>query len=266
MTFPGNKDNELLVIQTSDSSSIFITKDLFPYDDPGIEQLCYSISEGYKPLYWLNNWHTDLQKVINLMEFPKRNISCKRDYISWWLNCRCVFINDSLKSILKKRLEAYHLTGEILNTFRNAKYGLEFNVDCLLDWHTILNVEYDSQLLELIPKESNYWDNEMNTVTIYFEGFISLPYSRISLKTDTFPTFQNFLDYLFYLIKNEVNQFSYGEEWLLFNTISGLILQKDYINALRSLNENKIYHDNKIICYKLFPILRTRSNQSDGVI
>jgi len=266
MTFLGKKDNEVLIIQTLDSSSIFITKDLFPYDDLEIEQLFYSISEGYNPLYWADNWHTDLQKVINLMEFPKRNISCKRDYISWWLNCRPNFIDDSLKSILKKRLEVYHLTGEILNTFRNAKYGLEFNVDCLLDWHTILNVEYDSQLLELIPKEGNYWDNEMNTLTIYFEGFISLPYLKISLKTDTFPTFQYFLDYLFGLIKNEVNQFSYSEEWIFFNTNSGLTLQKDYINALRPLNENKINHDDKIICYKLHPILRTRSNQSDVFI
>jgi hypothetical protein len=244
------KENELLRIQTSDSSSIFITKDLFPYDDPDIEQLCYSISEGYNPVYWLDDWHTDLQKVINVMEFPKRNVSGKRDYISWWLNCRPSFVDVSVKSILKKRLEAYHLTGEIRNTFRNAKYGLEFNSDCLLEWHTILNVEYDKRLLELTPKEDNNWYNEINTVTIYFEGFISLPYSRISLKTDAFPTFQNFLDYLYGLIRIEVNQFSYGEEWILFNTISGVILQKDNINVLRPLNELKINHDDKIICYK----------------
>jgi hypothetical protein len=244
------KDNELLIIQTSDSSGIFVTKELFPYDDPDMEQLCYSISEGYNPLYWLDNWHTDLQKVINLIEFPKQNISCKRDYISWWLNCRPSFVDDSVKSILKKRLEVYHLTGEIQNTFRNIKYGLEFNSDCLLEWHTILNVEYDKKLLELIPKDENNRYNEINTVTVYFEGFMYLPYSRISLKRDAFSTFQNFLDYLYGLIRNEVNQFSYGEQWILFNTMSGLILQKDNINVMQPLTELKINHNDKLICYK----------------
>lgn len=244
------KDNELLIIQTSDSSSIFITKGLFPYDDPDMEQLRYSIREGYNPLYWLDDWHTDLKKVINLMEFPKRNISCKRDYISWWLNCRPSFVDDSIKLILKKRLESYHLTGEIQNTFRNVKYGLEFNGDCLFEWHTILNVEYDKKLLGLIPKEDNNWYKEINTVTIYFEGFIYLPYLCISLKRDSFPTFQYLLDYLYGFIRNEVKQFSYGEEWILYNTMIGQILQKDNVNVLQPLTELKINHDDKIICYR----------------
>ncbi len=56
------KDNEILIIQTSESSSIFITKDLFPFDDPDLEQICYTISDGNNPLYWLDAWHTDLQE------------------------------------------------------------------------------------------------------------------------------------------------------------------------------------------------------------
>jgi len=244
------KNNELLIIQTSDSTSIIVNKELFPYDDPDMEQLCYSISEGYNPLYWLVNCHNDLQKIINLIEFPKRNVSCKRDYISWWLNCRPSFVDDSVKSILKKRLEVYHLTGEIQNTFRNVKYGLEFNSDCLLEWHTILNVEFDKKLLELIPKDANNLQNELSIVTVYFEGFIFLPFSSISLKRDAFSTFQNFLDYLFGLIRNEVKQFSYGEQWILFNTMNGLILQKDNINVMQALTELKINHNDKIICYK----------------
>jgi len=244
------KENELLIIQTSDSSSIFITKDLFPYDDPDLEQICYSISEGYNPLYWSDDWHNDLQEVINLIEFPKRNVSCKRDYISWWLNCRPSFVDDSIKPILKKRLQAYHLTGEIRNAFSNTNYGLEFNSDCLLEWHSILDVEYDEKLIELIPKEDNSWYNEMNIITIYFDGFLSLPYSRISIKTNIFPAFQNFLDYIYGLIRNEVNQFSYGEEWILFNTNNGIILKKDNLNVTRPLNELKIKHADNIICYK----------------
>jgi hypothetical protein len=244
------KENELLIIQTSDSSSIFITKDLFPYDDPDLEQIRYSISEGYNPLYWSDDWHNDLQEVINLIEFPKRNVSCKRDYISWWLNCKPSFVDDSIKPILKKRLQAYHLTGEIRNAFSNTNYGLEFNSDCLLEWHSILDVEYDEKLIELIPKEDNSWYNEMNIITIYFDGFLSLPYSRISIKTNIFPAFQNFLDYIYGLIRNEVNQFSYGEEWILFNTNNGIILKKDNLNVTRPLNELKIKHADNIICYK----------------
>jgi hypothetical protein len=244
------KENELLIIQTSASSSIFITKDLFPYDDPDLEEICYSISEGYNPLYWSEDWHNDLQKVFNLIEFPKRNISCKRDYISWWLNCKPSFVDDSIKPILKKRLQAYHLTGEIRNAFNNTKYGLESNSDCLLEWHAILDVEYDKKLLELTQKEDNSWYNEMSTITIYFDGFLYLPFSRISLKIDVFPTFQNFLDYMYGVIKNEVKHFSYGEEWILFNTFNGIILQKDNLTVSRPLYELKINHSNNIICYK----------------
>jgi hypothetical protein len=244
------KENELLIIQTSDSSGIFITKDLFPFDDPDIEQFGYSICEGYNPLYWSSDWHKDILEVINLIEFPKRNISYKRDYISWWLNCRPSFVSESIKPILKNRLQAYHLTGEIRNAFINTKYSLEFNSDCLLEWHAILDVEYDKKLLELIPKEDNMRYTERNTITIYFDGFLHLPYSRISLKTNLFPTFQNFLDYIYGLIKNEVNLLSYGKEWILFNTVNGIILDKDNLKGSRSLNEMKINHAEKIICYK----------------
>lgn len=244
------KGNEILIIQTSDSSSIFITKDLFPYDDPELERICYSINEGYNPLYWLDAWHTDLKEVINLLEFRNRSVSVKRDYISWWLNCRPSFIDNSIKSSLKQRLVNYHLTGEIRNTFRNAKYGLEFNSDCLFEWHSLLDVEYDKKLLDLIPKKENHWYNEIDTLTIYFDGFLYLPYTRISLKTNVFPTFQNFLDYLYGLIKNEVNQFSYGEEWILFNTNSGQILQKNNLNVVRPLSELTSKNADNIICYK----------------
>ena len=142
------------------------------------------------------------------------------------------------------------MTGEIRNAFINTKYSLEFNSDCLLEWHAILDVEYDKKLLELIPKEDNMRYTERNTITIYFDGFLHLPYSRISLKTNLFPTFQNFLDYIYGLIKNEVNLLSYGKEWILFNTVNGIILDKDNLKGSRSLNEMKINNAEKIICYK----------------
>jgi hypothetical protein len=245
-----HRENEILIIQTSDSSSLFITKDYFPYDDTEIETLCYSIREGDNPLYWLDDWHTDLQAVINLVEFPHRNVAGKRDYISWWLNCRPSFVDETIKSFLKQRLELYHLTGEIQNAFQNARYGLEFNSDCLLEWHKILNVVYDKKLLELIPKEDNSWYQKTDAVTIHFEGFKFLPYISISLKIDAFDSFQKLLDYLYGFIMNDVNQLSYNKEWILFNTRNGLILQKDKILDRRPLNEIEIKDGDKIICFK----------------
>ncbi len=242
------KDNEILIIQTSDSSSIFVNKDLFSHDDPALEKIFYSICEGYNSLYWLDVWHIDLHEVINLLEFPNQSISVKRDYISWRLNGRPSFVDESIKSTLKERLVNYHLTGEIKNTFRNANYGLEFNNDCLLKWHSLLDVEYDKTLLDLIPADGNHLFYESTEITIFVNGFLDLPYTSISLKNDLFPTFQNFLDYLYALIRNEVNQFSYGKEWILNNTNRGQILQKNNINVSMSISELMIKNADKIIC------------------
>lgn len=239
--------NAILIIQTSESSSILVTKDFIPYDDPGHVEIGYSIRERE---YWSDSWHTDLLTIIDLIEFPHKSPSCKRDYISWWLNCKPKYVDDSVKPILKKRLEAYHLTGEIRNACRNTKSGLEFNADCLYEWHKILNVELDNDLLGLIKKEENTWPQETKYITIFFEGFIHLPYLKISLKTEAFLSFQILLNYLFGLIRNEVKQYSYGEDWILYNSINGMILQKDMFNDTRSLNAIGINQGDKLICYK----------------
>ncbi len=243
-------EKQLLILQTSDSSSIFITQELFPYDTPDSIQLSYSISEGNNPLYWSDNWCDDLMKTISIMEFPNRNVSGKRDYISWWLNCRPAYVSETIKPILKIRLEAYYSTGEIRNAFRNANQGLEFNCDCLLEWHSILNVEYDIELLKLIPEANNFSHNDVRTITIRFVGFDSLPFSTISLKLGLFPDFQCLLNDLFKMLKNEVKQMSYGEDWVLYDSCTGLVLEKAAINDTRSLNALGIANFDRFICYK----------------
>lgn len=246
-----NRDNEILKIQTSDSTEIIITKDFFPFDDPDMEEINYSIREGDNPLYWSNLWLNQLSDAINLLEFPNANISCKRDYLSWWLNCKPIFVDESIKDYLKHRLELYHLTGEIRNAFQNANFGLEFNANCLLEWHKILNVKYGRKLLKLIPNKSDkHWVKKMNIVNIQFEGFEFLPYNSISLKVDAFDNFQKFLNYIFIFIKNEVSKFSYQKEWILYNTKDGLILEKENILDTRTLNKVGINNYDKIICYK----------------
>jgi len=243
-------EKQLLILQTSDSSRICITQELFPYDTPDLIQLSYSISEGNNPLYWSENWHDDLMKTISIMEFPNRNVSGKRDYISWWLNCRPAYVSETIKPILKIRLETYYSTGEIRNAFRNANQGLEFNCDCLLEWHSILNVEYDKELLKLIPESNNFRLNDVRSITIRFVGFDSLPFSTISLKLGLFPDFQCLLNDLFKMLKNEVKQMSYGEDWVLYDSCTGLVLEKAAINDTRSLNALGIANFDRFICYK----------------
>jgi hypothetical protein len=243
-------EKQLLILQTSDSSRICITQELFPYDTPDLIQLSYSISEGNNPLYWSENWHDDLMKTISIMEFPNRNVSGKRDYISWWLNCRPAYVSETIKPILKIRLETYYSTGEIRNAFRNANQGLEFNCNCLLEWHSILNVEYEKEMLKLIPESNNFRLNDVRSITIRFVGFDSLTFSTISLKLGLFPDFQCLLNDLFKMLKNEVKQMSYGEDWVLYDSCTGLVLEKAAINDTRSLNTLGIANFDRFICYK----------------
>ena len=247
-----SRENSILEIQTAESGMIIISSTL-NYDDNGDvmgEYFTITEIEGYGGHYWSYSHIHSVLGCLNHLENPPMSHGLNRNFISWWLNCRPSFVDNSIKSILNQRIVDYHLTGEIRNTFRNARYGLEFNNDCLLEWHNLLNIEYDKKLLDLIPPKENHWYNEIAEITILFDGFLYLPYSKISLRKDLFPTFQNFLDYLYGLISNEVNQFSYGKEWILFNTNSGEILQKDNLNGSSPLSELSIKNDDKIICYK----------------
>jgi hypothetical protein len=244
-------EKQLLILQTSDSSSIYITQKLFPYDALDLIQLSYSISEGNNPLYWSENWHDDLMKTISIMEFPNRNVSGKRDYISWWLNCRPAYVSETIKPILKTRMETYYSTGEIRNAFRNANQGLEFNCDCLLEWHSILDVQCDGNLLKLIPEENNRRFDDISTITIKFDGFESLPFSMVSLKLELFPDFQRLLDYLYNSLKNEVEQMSYGVDWVLYDSYTGLVLQKSELIDVRPLDAIGIACCESLICYKI---------------
>ena len=242
-------ENILLIIQTSDSSSVFITEELFPHDDDRI-QLTYSISEGNNPLYWIDSWHNDLLKTISVMEFPHRIVAGRRDYISWWLNCRPHIVSETIKPILKSRLEAYYVTGEIKNAFVNAKFGLEFNSDCLMEWHSILEVQCDQNRLELIPDASDSWVDVKSMISIGFVGFDSLPFLKISLEMSRFQNFQGLLDTVFKMLKQEVNPMSYGAEWVLYDSYTGVVLTKLELNDVRHLGEIGVPFFDRLICYK----------------
>lgn len=242
-------ENILLIIQTSDSSSVFITEELFSHDDDRIH-LTYSISEGNNPLYWTDSWNNDLLKTISLMEFPHRIVAGRRDYISWWLNCRPHIVSEIIKPMLKSRLEAYYVTGEIKNAFVNAKFGLEFNSDCLMEWHSILEVQCDQNLLKLIPDASEGWVDVKSMISIGFVGFDSLPFSKISFEMSRFRNFQGLLDTVFNMLKQEVNRMSYGDEWVLYDSHTGVVLTKSELNDVRPLGEIGVPFLDRLICYK----------------
>lgn len=245
-----NRGNVLLEIQTSDCTKIVVTSDLFPFDDGDIEIQCYSILEGYNPTYWSDCWHKNLMTVVNLIEFPPRNVSCKRDYISWWLNCKPLFVSEEVKPILEEKLTYYHLTGEIMNAFRYSNLGLEFNPACLFSWHQILEVEYDQSLLDLIPRERQFDPDSIDVFTIYFEGFQPHLYRSLSVNLNWFGNFQLFLDFIYSLIKNSVPAYSYADNWILYNCTAGFILKKREPSEEISLLLTGIKANDKIICYK----------------
>jgi len=245
-------ENEKLRIQTSDSSSIIVTREEFPYDsyEEGDSDLRYSISEGNNPLYWCDCWHKDFESIIAILEMPPRD-SCNRDHISWWLNFRPAYIDESVSEYLRERLLLYHKFGEIVKAFRYSRFGLEGNPDCLLLWHKLLAVQFDPKLLNLIPNDRVGYV-ETPSITIIFDGFNNLPYKSFNLKLLPWVRFQHVLDYIFGCIKSSVTPLSYGTEWILVNLRSGKILKKVFYPAYkidnRTLNLAGIQSGDKLIC------------------
>lgn len=252
-----HNDNEKLVIHTSDSSSIWVTQDMFVHSELDYDEserelyLCYSIAEGYNPLYWCDDGHEVFESIISILEMPPRNVACKRDYISWWLNCKPAFVDESVSGYLKQRVKFYHAIGEIENAFRYSRFGLECNPDCLFMWHDILGVSFDTKLLNLIPNNTD-GNVEIATITIMFNGFNNLPYTSFNLKLRPLVTFQHLLDYIFGCIRSSANPLSYGNEWILINLRSGQIIRK-VINPVykidnRTLDNVGIKKGDKLIC------------------
>lgn len=246
-------DNDVLVIQTADSSSIIVTRDEFPYDsfEEGDSDLQYSIREGDNPRCWCDNWHREFESIINIIEMPPQGWACRGGYISWWLNCRPTFIDESVSMYLKKRLQLYHKMGEIEKAFRYSKFGLEAKPDCLMLWHHLLEVSINPKLMTLIPND-RVGKVEVPTITVIFDGFNNIPFTGLYLKTRPLSTFQHLLDYIYGCIGSTVNPISYGSEWILINQRSGEILRKA-INPLykidnRTLNAVGIKEGDRLIC------------------
>jgi hypothetical protein len=242
----------VLEIQTAESGMVRISREpaYHEYADDIRECLTIAEIEGLGGHYWSFSHIYSMSSCLNLLEIPPINYHKSRSFISWWLNFKIHFIDESIKPLLKRKLELYHLTGEIKNSFRNVNCGLEFNADCLLEWHNILQVDINKELIDLITSNDFVYVNEISSVTIYFIGFRSLPYSSILLKIDKSISLQGLLDYIYAFINKEVPAFSYSDKWILYNSTREIIFNKEKSSDCRTLDDLGIKPNDKIICYK----------------
>jgi len=113
-----------------------------------------------------------------------------------------------------------------------------------------LQVNYKSELLELVSKKESYVVHNINTLIIQFDGFLTHPYHSICIKLDLFNDFQSLLNYIFALINKEVSPYTYTEKWILYNSRSSFIIIKENNSGNRTLKDLGIELNDKLICYK----------------
>lgn len=246
------RDNSIFELQTAESGAIIIYKESY-YDDYGDELgERYTISEieGYGGYYWGFSFLKNEKECLNYLENIPYNYEFKRSYISWWLNSRPLFIEDSFKLLLKERLEFYYLTSEIQNTFYNSKNELvAFEIDCILEWHEILNVKTEQKLSKFLPQKNVQIQNK-RPLNIKFESFNSLPFYSIQVNYDLFKYFQDLLNYIYEFIKKEVPIYSYNIKWVIYNSSKGNIIKKETDSNILTFKNIDINPGDNIICYK----------------
>ena len=244
------RENSILEVQTAESGMIIISSepDYDDYSDDVGEYFKITEIEGYGGYYWSFSHSHTVINCLNHLENPPMNHGFDRSFLSWWLNFNPIFVDESIKTLLKRRIEIYHSTGEIKKAFINNKHGYS---DAIFEWHRLLELNYDEKLLKLIPKEKDIRQEKENTILIQFEAFHSLPYLNIKLNFDLNKNFQYFLNYIYDCIDKEVPAYSYNDKWLLYNSTSGNILKKEVNIDTRILKELGINPGDKIICYKI---------------
>lgn len=244
------RENSILEVQTAESGMIIISSepDYDDYSDDVGEYFTITEIEGYGGYYWSFSHIHSVSDCLNHLENPPMNHGFDRSFISWWLNFNPNFVDESIKPLLKRKIEIYHSTSELKNAFINNKHGYS---DAIFDWHKLLELDYDSKLLNLIPKEKNIRHEKENTILIQFEGFHFLQYINIKINFDLNKDFQYFLNYMYQYIDKEVPAYSYNDKWILYNSTNGKILKKEGNVDTRILKEISIKKNDKIICYKI---------------
>jgi hypothetical protein len=131
------KENSIFELQTAESGMIIISKEPEFSDDSDEEVFYFTIKEieGYGGYYWSFSHLLSQIDCINILENSASYHSQDRSSLSWWLNYPPIFIDDYIKPLFKKKLEAYYATGEIKNAFKKSKYAFERNPNNLIKWH-----------------------------------------------------------------------------------------------------------------------------------
>lgn len=133
----------LLEILTSESTKIIIDK------TNNSEKEFYSIRH-YDGYYGTTSTSEDLNSFQKCLKHLESSFGLSHDRLScpsWWLNYPLLYIDDSIKPILKAQIEKYQNTKDIEKALLSSN-----NVGCILEWHRFLEVDY-SALGELAQKK-----------------------------------------------------------------------------------------------------------------
>jgi hypothetical protein len=241
--------NSILEVQTAESGMIIICSepDCDDYSEEVGKYFTITEIEGYGGYYWGFSHINSMINCLYHLENPPMSHGFDRSFISWWLNSNPNFLGESIKPLLRHKIEIYYATGEIKNAFMNNKHGYS---NAIFQWHRLLELNCDAKLLKLIPDEKDTRHKDENNIFIQFEAFSSLPSLSIRLNFDLNKNFQDLLNYVYKYIYKEVPAFSYHDKWILYNSSTGNILKKNDNTDTRTLLALGINTGDKIICYK----------------
>jgi len=242
-------DKILLEIQTDVSGMIQITEGIQEDEFANFDNY-YSVKEfdGYGGVYWSFGLFSRLDECLNSIEHsPDHHAINARSYVSWWLNFKPYYIDEELKPKLRKKIELYYKTGEIVKALKNSIEGYP---EAIFEWHEKLEFPLGQNDFILNQKDEFNTNLKLRTINIYFDSFPLLLYTNIELRIDSFDNFQKLLDYIYKIIEREVPPHSYDKKWILYNSTRGEILRKNSSIDNRSLHDAGINSKEIIICYR----------------
>jgi hypothetical protein len=243
------RDNSILEINTAESGAILISKES-SFDDYGDKMgEYYTISEieGYGGFYWGFSYIDSIEECFQYLENPPRNFNYNRDYLSWWLLRKPLYIDESMNKILIERLLLYNTLGEIEKAIINRQGN--YNSDNLFFWLNFASI--DTSVFKIKKSLAFKIPIELNKIDVRLEGFDNNLIIRLIVRANRETLFQSLLDIIYKIISNEVNAFSYGREWILFNQTTGDAINKKSESDLRNLISVFIRNNTRLICKKL---------------
>lgn len=246
------RKNSILEINTAETGAILISKDKCIDEYDGEEAgYIYTISEieSYGVPYWTISHLHSFESCLDYLEnTPLNPCGYNRDYLSWWLLRTPMYIDESIKHILIKRILLYKTLGEIENVIFNRKENLDDpNFENLLYWLNLASLNTNG--LKNSKTSNIKYSGNLLKIEVRLEGFGSNLISSLILKANSKTTFQSILNSIYKIISNEVTAFSYEKEWILINQSTGNALKKN--SAFELWMVRNLSNTIRIICKKL---------------